>query len=185
MSQYPESEPTPRPVLVPVIIAAVFLTIIGVSVGLALGAYSRSRPAAAPARPPAVPSPVAPEPSSAAPAPSAPAPPAEPCRPETVAAAGAGPLRLVVHRVYTASDVYICGDEQGRLYYHANRGAPGDRWVDGETALFLPGVEQQGPTYLARNKTSGGVFTFEVAPAELRIGRPGGATEVQRLRPAG
>ena len=154
MSEYPESGPTRRPVLVPVIIAAVFLTIIGVSVGLALGAVSRDRQVAAARTTPPASTPTArPTPSAAPPAPSSgpsvPPPagtPSKPppftwtppsktgdrCRPETQAAnralggdSGDAFLQLKI-RTVAGTVAYICATDSGELYYHGSRDADGD-----------------------------------------------------------
>jgi hypothetical protein len=54
-----------------------------------------------------------------------------------------GELRQVL-RVRTKSKmvVWICQDEVGGLFYHANRGGTEAEWVENKTALFLPRVRQ-------------------------------------------
>ncbi|GAA2887116.1 hypothetical protein Acy02nite_24580 [Actinoplanes cyaneus] len=49
-------------------------------------------------------------------------------------------LRITTDR---GSAVWICQDEVGNLYYHANKGGADAKWVEGQTALFLSGVERQ------------------------------------------
>jgi hypothetical protein len=36
--------------------------------------------------------------------------------------------------------IWICQDDLGNLYYHANRGGEAGEWIEGKTALFLSGV---------------------------------------------
>ena len=176
-------EPAPRPVLLPVIIAAVFLTIFGVSVGLALGARARDRGAAAPTTAPAAPLARTAEPSPAA----------EPCRRETQAqgrAAGADGTLVQRRHIITGdpdatkgvSDVYVCADGRGRLFYHAKSGDQSAPWVEGDNAVFLDDVQDLGGDYLVRNPQAGGTYTYEVFADRLRITRPGGEAEVQRVR---
>jgi hypothetical protein len=183
-------------VFLPVLIAAVFLTIIGVSVGLALGARARDRAAQAPARTPGV------AVTSAAPsadrlaAPSAatgPSAAARPCPEETqresrrLGAQG----RLVVRRhILTGdpgatrgvSDVYVCADARGELYYHAKSGDPAAPWIEGTNAILLGGVRQAGGVYVATSESSTGAYTYEVFADRLRITRPGGEPETQHVR---
>jgi hypothetical protein len=181
-------------VFLPVLIAAVFLTIIGVSVGLALGARARDRAAQAPTRAPVVPVPSAPPsaaPPSAAPRPSS---AGRPCPEETqqesrkLGAQG----RLVVRRhIVTGdpaatkgvSDVYVCADARGELYYHAKSGDLAAPWIEGTNAILLGGVREAGGVYVATNASPGGTYTYEVFADRLRITRPGGKPETQHVRP--
>jgi hypothetical protein len=116
--------------------------------------------------------PVAPETSAPA------SPGGKPCRDETQAAAqmvgGAGTLTQVLLLRTKTSVVYICRDEAGSLYYHANNG--GDRWIENETALFLPNVVRRGDGYEA---TAADGATFSVTPERLLIVHPDGRTEEQ------
>ncbi len=186
------TQPAPRrPVFLPVLIAAVFLTIIGVTVGLSLGARARDRaeaPTGAPAR-------------SAAPFP---APSAAGTRPSSAAASmcpeqtqqdsrGLGAQgRLVVRRhIVTGdpaatkgvSDVYVCADARGRLYYHAKSGDLAAPWLEGGNAILLGGVREAGGVYVATNESPAGTYTYEVFADRLRITRPGGKSETQHVRP--
>ena len=48
----------------------------------------------------------------------------------------------------TTSAVWICRDEAGALYYHANRGGGRATWIEDQTALFLPDVRRDGDGYV-------------------------------------
>ena len=164
--------PPRRPLFFPVVIATVFLSIIGISAGLVLGSRhddtARTAPTSAPVGP--ADSPTTAEVTSP--------PPGRPCRQETQDAAelvgGAGTLTQVLMLRTKTSVVYICRDEAGSLYYHANNG--GDRWIENETALFLPNVVRRGDGYEA---TAADGATFSVTPERLLIVHPDGRTEEQ------
>ncbi len=47
---------------------------------------------------------------------------------------------LRVRAAGSGTTVWICTDDTGRLFYQANRGGDEQRWVEGETALFLANV---------------------------------------------
>jgi hypothetical protein len=169
--------PPRRPLFFPVVIATTFLSIIGISAGILLANERDRREAQAPVNtdnPSIVTTRPAPGPSSA------PALDGESCRWETLNAAAQagypGPLRLVLRLRTKRSDVYICRSASDQFFYHANNGR--DRWVEGETALFLTDVEQRPDDYLA---TAGNGTTFSVNADRLEIeyadGRP---TETQK-----
>ena len=56
---------------------------------------------------------------------------------------------LRVRAADTGTTVWICRDPGGNLYYQANRGGESAKWIEGETALFLRDVQQDGDTYTA------------------------------------
>lgn len=66
----------------------------------------------------------------------------------------------------TGTTVWICRDSAGKLYYQANRGGEAAKWVEGETALFLSDVTQDGDTYTAKAADGN---TFAVNGSELRV----------------
>jgi hypothetical protein len=150
-----------------VVIATVFLSIIGISVGLVLASRDRGD-AAEPAPPPVVTN-----------APESPEPDGPACREETQVAgrrAGAQGELVQVLRLRTgSSEVYICRDAAGSLYYHANNG--GDSWVENKTALFLTGVVRDGDDYEA---TASDGATFSVNTERLLIVHTDGREEEQR-----
>ncbi|MEV6299797.1 hypothetical protein AB0M02_10380 [Actinoplanes sp. NPDC051861] len=86
------------------------------------------------------------------------------CRKETqkmgADAGAAGELREVL-KVRTARKtvVYICQDEAGRLYYHANKG--GSKWIEGETALFLSNVWPTGEDSFTAEAWDGNTFSID------------------------
>ncbi len=165
--------PPRRALFFPVVIATVFLSIIGMSVGLVLGsrqkaedrradlqAQQQQQQQTAPAE--------APTPRPAGPA----------CRSETQDAAQlvgvAGQLVQVLRLRTRTSVAYICADEAGSLYYHANNG--GETWIEGETALFLPNVVRDADGYRA---TAGDGATFSVNENRLLIVHKDGRKEIQ------
>jgi hypothetical protein len=166
--------PPRRALFFPVVIATVFLSIIGMSVGLVLGSRQKAEDRRADRRveqqqqqQQAVPtaSPVT-RPSGA------------PCLPETQDQAQlvgvAGQLTQVLRLRTRTSVVYICVDEAGSMYYHANNG--GDTWVEGETALFLPNVVRDADGYRV---TAGDGTSFSVNRKRLFIVHKDGTPETQ------
>lgn len=166
--------PPRRPLFFPVVIATVFLAIIGMSAGLVLGSRHKHADNAAQGGPvvtttttPATPSPI----------PSGPL-----CPDETQIVAhkngAVGQLRIQLQLDTTSSTIWICEDESGKLYYHANRGGADAPWVEGKTALFLTGVQHDGAGYAA-TATDGN--TFSITADRLRIvHRDTGQVEVQQ-----
>jgi hypothetical protein len=157
--------PPRRPLFFPVVIATVLLSIIGMSAGLVLGSRHATRTNAAP---PSVPAHTT---TSAAPA----------CRSETQEmgrqSGATGTLRIELTLRTASSTVWICSDEVGRLYYHANRGGADARWVENKTALFLTGVRRDGDGYAV---TAPDGTTFSVNARRLYIVHKDGRPETQR-----
>jgi hypothetical protein len=160
--------PPRRPLFFPVVIATVFLSVIGMSAGLVLGsrhsdhqtATQRQSPYTTPAN--------------------APTPTAKPCRPETQEMGrkygASGTLRIELLLRTSASAVWICADDAGRLYYHANRGGEDARWVENETALFMADVQRNGDGYVVQAHDG---TTFSIDSRRLRIVHKDGKIEVQ------
>ncbi len=165
--------PPRRALFFPVVIATVFLSIIGMSVGLVLGSRQKAEDRRADQQVQQQQQQPAVSTSEPTPRPSGP-----PCRQETQDAAQLAGVsgRLVQKlRLRTATSiVYICADEAGSLYYHANNG--GETWIEGETALFLPNVVRDGDGYRV---TAGDGTTFEVNPERLFIVHKDGTPETQ------
>jgi hypothetical protein len=158
--------PTRRALFFPVVIATVLLSIIGMSAGLVLSSrHTTGSDAAPPVAPADTTSP------SAAPA----------CRSETqemgrqTGATGTLRIELVLRTV--SSTVWICSDEAGRLYYHANRGGADARWVENKTALFLTGVRRDGDGYAV---TAPDGTRFSINARRLYIVHKDGRPETQR-----
>jgi hypothetical protein len=152
--------PPRRPLFFPVVIATVLLSIIGMSAGLVLG--SRHKQSDTAATPSGQGQYTAPEvtPTSTA----------EPC-PEQTQAMGqkmgaTGVLRIELELRTKYSTVWICQDDAGRLYYHANRGGPDATWVEGKTALFMSGVQRDGDGYTV---TAADGNTFSINSRRLYI----------------
>ncbi len=164
--------PPRRALFFPVVIATVFLSIIGMSAGLVLGSRQKAedRDARQAQQQQQQQAPVV--------QPTTNRPPGPACRDETQAAAEllgvAGRLTQVLRLRTRTSIVYICADEAGSLYYHANSG--GETWIEGETALFLPNVVSDGDAYHA---TAGDGTSFSVNRKRLFIVHADGTKETQ------
>jgi hypothetical protein len=135
--------PPRRPLFFPVVIATVFLTIIGMSAGFALGTRHKDTQDSHQS--------VEPVPDNGTPSEDQGIEcPAQ--MQDTARRLGFSGTLTQVLRVRSADSetvVWICRDPDGSLYYQANRGDESARWVEGETALFLSGVQQDGDTYTA------------------------------------
>lgn len=184
-----DHSPGRRPLLLPVLIAAVFLAVIGAAAGLVLGSRAAHRGDTGPTT--AAVAPTAATPSSATPS-ALPAPsggdgtgPDGPaCRRETqrqARAAGADGVLRPRLKVRTAhSTVWVCQDEVGRLFYHANRGGDDAAWVEGQTALFLTDVEPADDGFQAMSADGrGGQTVFFVSAERLLILHANGRKEEQ------
>ena len=103
-----------------------------------------------------------------------------PCRPETQKrgqeAGATGPLTQVLVLRTARSVVWICEDQAGGYYYHANRGGPDAEWIEGETALFLSGVRGQGDAWVVE---AGDGTRFSVNTDRLLIIHKDGTEEEQ------
>jgi hypothetical protein len=163
--------PPRRQLFFPVVIATVFLSIIGMSAGLVLGARHKQAQNAAPP---------ADQGQSTVPA-VTPTRAGKAC-PEPTQAMGqkygaVGRLLMDLKLTTKSSTVWICEDDAGNLYYHANRGGENARWVEGETALFMTNVQRDGDGYVA---TAADGNTFSVNSRRLYITHAkDGTTEVQ------
>jgi hypothetical protein len=157
--------PPRRQLFFPVVIATVLLSIIGMSAGLVLSSRHVARTnAAAPSDSPHAT-------TSATPA----------CRSETQEmgrrSGATGTLRIELMLRTASSTVWICSDEAGRLYYHANRGGADARWVENVTALFLTGVRRDGDGYAV---TAHDGTRFSVNARRLYIVHTDGRPETQQ-----
>ena len=152
------------------VIATVFLSIIGMSVGLVLGSRDKqdvrgNQQQQQQKQPPDVPGATEDDRPQ--------------CRPETRDVARrfdvTGTLRVDLLLRTPTSAVWICEDEAGRLYYHANRGGEA-RWIEGRTALFLPDVQRRGDEYVV---TAPDGTSFSVTRQRLLIVHKDGREEIQ------
>ena len=164
--------PLRRPLFFPVVIATVFLTIIGMSAGIAIASWHKAQEQGN--------QPQTPIPSVVTSTPSDP-----PCRPETQLVAphfGAqGTLRIKLLLRTKTSAIWICADEAGQLFYHANRGGEEAKWVENETALFLPNVQEDGEGGYEVTATDG--TTFSINSSRLHIVHKDGTEENQPAYP--
>ena len=153
------------------VIATVFLSVIGLSAGLVLGSQHKDQGRAGATT----------NDTPAITPPDTPASTAEPCPKETQAMSqrfgAGGTLRIALKLRTTTSTVWICGDDNGRLYYHANRGGEKAKWVEGETALFLQDVQKEGDGYQVK-ATDGTLFS--ISADRLEILHKNGTVEVQK-----
>ncbi|WP_255657988.1 hypothetical protein [Actinoplanes sp. L3-i22] len=97
----------------------------------------------------------------------------------SASAGGVGELSQVL-RITTdrGSVVWICQDEAGNLFYHANRGGTEAKWEEGVTALFIPNVRREPDgSYEGTAPQDGTVFS--VTPERLLIRKSSGAETVQ------
>jgi hypothetical protein len=186
----PPTQRAHRPAVAgPVAVAAVFLAIIGGSVGFVLGdradraeqvanqsqdtgeqpADQNQDPAADPAPPP--PEPQQPDNGTEQPT------DGEHCPDHTVRlahrAGSSGDLDLKLYLHTNRSEVWICVDGSGTLFYQGHRGSPGQRLVEGKNALFLTTVETEGDGYKATNADT----TYHVTSEKLVIERHGNREE--------
>jgi hypothetical protein len=163
--------------LVPVVIATILLCLIGIGAGLALGARHKADVRAGGTDPQPVP------PATSAPSPS-PRSTGRACLDQTQQTARAhgvtGTLTQVLRLQTRTSTVYICQDENGNLYYHANNTRGGGDWVEGKSAIFISHVVRSGDTYQA---TADDGVVFSVTSTRLVIRHKDGSTEVQTSSP--
>lgn len=148
------------------VIATVFLSVIGMSGGLVLG--SRHERLSSQATDP----PVDPAPESAE------CPAQMHATAERLGFAGTLTQVLRVRTVDGGTTVWICGDAQGRLFYQANRGGLDGPWIEGQTALFLSDVRQDGSGFSAV-AADGNVFS--VNAQRLKITKKSGETKTDRV----
>ena len=80
----------------------------------------------------------------------------------------------------TRSHVWICADENGRLFYQGFRGRLGAaQMVEGENALFLTDVREDSDGCVAVNKAGGQVTTYRVTADRLVVTEPDGTERVE------
>ena len=162
------------------LLAMVFLAIIGASVGVIIGLRSDGTTSGPPdgglgagtgsstATPPASASHTPPVTASGTP------PVIERCleHTEKLARDKGSPGGLVVHAYYltSGSEVWICKDTAGTLWYQGHRGGPADRvLVEGDNALFLATVQRIDGGYVATNQNADGRTDYRVTRRLLRI----------------
>ncbi|WP_308285277.1 hypothetical protein [Actinoplanes hulinensis] len=108
------------------------------------------------------------------------------CRPETQAmgekAGAVGELRQVLRvRTESRTVVWICQDEEARLYYHANKGGGEAKWVENKTALFLANVRHNDAGEFWAAAEDGAIFV--VTADKLIITHEDGRAEEQDVVP--
>jgi hypothetical protein len=148
-----------------VAVAALFLAAIGGSVGLVLGL--RDRPSQLAAHTATSPT------AGPASTPSGKSCPAEAV--DLVHRLGVdGAVTQVLYIHTERSEVWICQDARGKLYYQGHDYTLGAELNEGVNALFLSEVHRQDDGYLAVNPNgTGGTTTYLVTPQKLEIDLPG------------
>ena len=152
------------------VIATVLLTIIAMSAGVALAAWHKQRDRQTQAQNP--------NPSVTVPTSES----APECRPETQQAAQrfnpTGTLRIRLLLRTATSAVWICADEAGHLFYHANRGGENAAWIENKTALIMDNVQPDGVDGYTVTATDGTQFTIN--SRQLIIVHKDGEVETQK-----
>ncbi|HWS38716.1 MAG TPA: hypothetical protein VN408_39015 [Actinoplanes sp.] len=94
-----------------------------------------------------------------------------------------GELRQVLRvRTKKRTVIWICQDQIGDLFYHANKGGADAPWVENKTALFMDRVTHDGDgTFTAVAPTDGTVFT--VNTDRLLVTHNDGRVEEQEVVP--
>ncbi|BCJ44864.1 hypothetical protein GCM10010168_16770 [Actinoplanes ianthinogenes] len=93
-----------------------------------------------------------------------------------------GPLSQVVRRRTTAGTViWICQNEAGQLFYHANKGGESATWIEGKTALFLRDVVHEPDGSYEGTASDGSIFNLN--DDRLLITPLSGKPRVQDLAP--
>ena len=86
-----------------------------------------------------------------------------------------GGLELKLYIRTDKSEVWICADSDGELYYQGHRGPPGERLIEGENALYLDSVAPYAGGYRATNRAEDGSLTsYIVDTNELEINQRSG-----------
>jgi hypothetical protein len=148
--------PPRRPLFFPVVIATVLLSIIGMSAGLVLGSqHKQAQTAAPPSEPGQITAPAAAPTTTSS---------ADPCPQQTQVMGqkygATGVLRIALQLRTKSSTVWICQDDAGKLFYHANRGGADGEWVEGQTALFMAGVQRDGEGGYTVTASDGNTFSI-------------------------
>jgi hypothetical protein len=166
----PPQSPPRSLTLLQIVLAMVFLTVIGGSGGYLAAHRQKQHQAAGRAQ---TGSPAAPtlQPTGRAPASPSPGPSTRTeCLPHTEQLAGITPLYELLYIRTAQSEVWICQDGAGTLYYQGHRGQPGEDLVEGTNALFLTKVDKDPAVdggYVATNVDHNGTTRYFVSPKRL------------------
>jgi hypothetical protein len=91
------------------------------------------------------------------------------CPKHTETLAAAGPLTRVLYLHTAQSEVWICKDSAGTLYYQGHRGAPGEDLQENINALYLTQVAPEGDGYVATNADGNGTTEYHVTSGRLVV----------------
>jgi hypothetical protein len=179
-----------------VLLAVLFLAVIGASVGYVWGAHdARARAAGGSVTQGPTAARTTPATGGSTPAgdstPTAP-PTAVPCLAHTEElarrAGSPGGLIEAMYLKTTGSEVWVCKDSGGRLWYQghvrsSDEKAGGTRGplIEGDNALFLSTVEPEGDGYVATNRVGDAVTRYHVSVRELVIELSDGRQEHQAV----
>lgn len=102
------------------------------------------------------------------------------CPEHTVRLAGAyAKFSLLLYLRTDKSEVWICADEYGTLYYQGHSGRPGEKLVEGENALFLNSISRTDDGYVAVNTVGDKTTRYLVSRQKLIIEYPDGRRDTQ------
>jgi hypothetical protein len=154
----------------PLLLAVVFLAVLGGGVGYSVGTLTKGNQSAGPGAGGGA-GPTVTETGQAA-TPGGTASSAAPtrCKKHTEDRVGAGPLTQVLYLHTDKSEVWICKDANGTLYYQGHAGQPGEDLQEGVNALVLTDVKREGTDgYVATNRdaNNGRVTEYHVTPTQL------------------
>jgi hypothetical protein len=156
-----------QPLFLPVVIATALLAIIGLIGGYLLSErHDTAAPAPAPSLSPSL------------------LPAGQACLDRTqkmgVQFGANGELRQVLRvRTESRAVVWVCQDDDGELFYHANKGGAEAPWVENKTALFLAWVRYDGVGAFTATAPDGATFT--VSADRLVIKHKDGTMEEQTV----
>src|SRR5262249_44690146 len=126
----------------PLLLAVIFLAVLGGGVGFSLGTLSKHQRNAATTQSDGSGTTNPGDDSSPAASQAA----GKRCPPHTEQQANAGPLTQVLYLRTAKSEVWICKDANGTLYYQGHKGPTGEDLQEGVNALFLTDVQREQGT---------------------------------------
>jgi hypothetical protein len=155
----------------PLLVAVLFLAVLGGGIGYSVGTLTRSQHSG-PATTGGGGGGTGTEPAtgnSSSPATGASTAAAAHCLKHTEDLAKAGPLTQLLYLHTQYSEVWICKDGAGTLYYQGHSGPPGQDLQEHVNALYLTEVQREGANgYVATNRDDNGRVTeYHVTPTRL------------------
>lgn len=80
--------------------------------------------------------------------------------------------QLLKVRAESGLTVWICTNQEGKLFYQANRTDDEENWEEGETALFLSDVVRQDDGFFAKAADGNTFFVNDQRLEVVRGGKP-------------